>query len=429
MKKLTTEWKYLSRPDQREPAKHWRVWVNCAGRGTGKSFSGLNWIVDSAIERPGDYYVVGKNAKETAEKQFLPLIPMFRARGFSLTEDGATDKRGGILRLPNGSRIYSDASTSVAENVRGYNLSGAWLDEVCVYKNAEEIYKQIQFAVRKGRGQIYISTTPLVTGDANKLLISLIKRRGTHYTRTNAYANLENLNPDTLLNLLEEEGKRRAEEEIWADILGDAGGMFRESFFWDIDGHTFHFHDSPDIEEFEKVVVAYDPAGKVDGVEGSDEHGIIVLGMKKRLHPLSGRLMNYYWVLDDLSDKYSPLQAAKQLSWAFHHYKADCVVAEVNNGWDWISTVIANEDSSVIVKDVIATRGKTIRAEPVVGVYEQRRMHHWWKLGKLENELTSFTPDMRKSPNRADALVWGVTFMEGVKVVQWKPFDASIVGF
>jgi len=416
---LLREWKYRARLDQLPPRQRWKVWINCAGRGTGKSQSGLNWTADAVLDHPGEYLVVGKTATETLNKQVLPLIDLLRERGESLSDRGSIDKRMGKITCSNGSVIYSDAATTVAENVRGYNLSGAWLDEFCVYEDPEEAYKQIEYAVRRGLSQIYISTTPLVSGKANATMRALIKRRGTHYTTTNAYANLENLSLGYIDNLLEEEGKRRAEEEIWAEILEDIGSLFTESMFYDDGDFKFRFRDAPPLESFESIVVAYDPAGS--GKVSADEHGIIVIGSRKEPHPATGNKLNHYWVLADKSDKYSPNQAAKVLSDVYHEYQANAVVAEVNNGCDWITTVINNHDSTVVVKPVVATRGKAVRAEPVVGVYEQRRVRHNHKLGELEGELVTFTPDVRKSPNRADALVWGITYLEGGKVQQWQP--------
>ncbi len=63
----------------------------------------------------------------------------------------------------------------------------------------------------------------------------------------------------------------------------------------------------------------------------------------------------------------------------------------------------------VSYKDVTASRGKAIRAEPVVALYEQGRIHHVGMFGALEGELCTWIPGEGKSPNRLDALVWAVT--------------------
>ena len=44
-------------------------------------------------------------------------------------------------------------------------------------------------------------------------------------------------------------------------------------------------------------------------------------------------------------------------------------------------------------------------------LYEQGRAHHVGKLPQLEEQMLGFTPDMKKSPDRVYALVWGATLL------------------
>jgi phage terminase large subunit-like protein len=74
-----------------------------------------------------------------------------------------------------------------------------------------------------------------------------------------------------------------------------------------------------------------------------------------------------------------------------------------------IESVLRAIDRNVAFTAVRATRGKYTRAEPVSALYERGRAHHCGKFPELEEQLCSFVPDMRKSPDRADALVWGAT--------------------
>jgi phage terminase large subunit-like protein len=96
----------------------------------------------------------------------------------------------------------------------------------------------------------------------------------------------------------------------------------------------------------------------------------------------------------------------------YHLYKANNIVAEVNNGGDMVVATIKNLDSTVKVKKVHATRGKRIRAEPVSMLYEQRRI---WHIGqgfkRLEDQMLEFNPEdpHMDSPDRVDAMVWAFT--------------------
>ena len=63
------------------------------------------------------------------------------------------------------------------------------------------------------------------------------------------------------------------------------------------------------------------------------------------------------------------------------------------------------------VVTVRATRGKALRADPVVALYEQGLIHHVGILSGLEDEMVTWTPESSWSPNRLDALVWGLTYL------------------
>ena len=58
---------------------------------------------------------------------------------------------------------------------------------------------------------------------------------------------------------------------------------------------------------------------------------------------------------------------------------------------------------------VYASHSKQPRAEPVVMLYEQARVHHVGVLPELEDEMVTWVPGEGASPNRVDWLVWGLT--------------------
>jgi phage terminase large subunit-like protein len=59
---------------------------------------------------------------------------------------------------------------------------------------------------------------------------------------------------------------------------------------------------------------------------------------------------------------------------------------------------------------VTASRGKSVRAEPVASWYEQHRIHHVGEFPALEDQMTGWCPtEPGPSPDRVDALVWGCT--------------------
>jgi phage terminase large subunit-like protein len=105
--------------------------------------------------------------------------------------------------------------------------------------------------------------------------------------------------------------------------------------------------------------------------------------------------------------------AQNAVAW-YKVHGADRIVAEVNNGGDLVEANLraAEGGKSVPYTAVHASRGKTIRAEPVSALYEQGRIHHVGAFPALEDQLCAWdsTGD-EKSPDRLDALVWGLTHL------------------
>ena len=115
---------------------------------------------------------------------------------------------------------------------------------------------------------------------------------------------------------------------------------------------------------------------------------------------------NYYYVLEDLSGRYSADKWARIAINAFYDWGADRIVAEVNNGGDLVERVVKTVDRNVNYKSVRATRGKFVRAEPIAALYEQKRVRHLNRFNLLEDQLCSYNPEITsQSPDRLDALV------------------------
>jgi len=156
-----------------------------------------------------------------------------------------------------------------------------------------------------------------------------------------------------------------------------------------------------------RIVVAVDPP--VTGHAGSDECVILVVGAVTDGPPQTWRA----YVLEDASVKSaSPDTWARAVIAAKERHQADRVVAEVNQGGDMVESIMRQIDPLVAYRAVRATRGKTVRAEPVAALYEQGRVLHLPNLGKLEDQMCQMTAtgyQGKGSPDRVDALVWALT--------------------
>ena len=95
---------------------------------------------------------------------------------------------------------------------------------------------------------------------------------------------------------------------------------------------------------------------------------------------------------------------------AYKLWPCDRIVAEANNGGDWIELGLRQLDRNVAYTKLHASHGKQARAEPVAALYEQRRVHHVGFFPEAEDELCTWeTNTGMASPNRLDAIVWAVT--------------------
>lgn len=95
----------------------------------------------------------------------------------------------------------------------------------------------------------------------------------------------------------------------------------------------------------------------------------------------------------------------------YEKWSANCIVAETNFGGDMVVNTIKSVDKLVPVSQVRATRGKALRADPIVALYEQGKIHHIGLMAALEDEMTTWHVEAGWSPNRIDAMVWGFTHL------------------
>lgn len=189
--------------------------------------------------------------------------------------------------------------------------------------------------------------------------------------------------------------------EAQHDVEAVDGGLWNKAR--DID--PFRVIGLPDME---RVVVAIDP-----NAGGADEAGVIVAASS---HFAWDRQSSKYvpsqkphaYVLEDMTTGGGSKQWAETAVVAYHKYRADCIIAEKNNGGDMVEITLQTVDGAPPVQLVWASRGKITRAEPVQKLYADGRVHHLGTFPNLERELCTWKHPM-PSPNRMDAAVWAIT--------------------
>lgn len=377
-----------AREKQLSPKEDWRFWLLLSGRGFGKTRTGAEFVrkeveegrakhIALIAETPGD----ARDVMIEGESGLLNISPPWFYPHYEPSKRRIT--------WPNGARatIYSGYKP---DQLRGPQHDLAWLDEFAAYKYPDDVWANLLFGLRLGENpRAVITTTPRPL----KILKEIIQYDDTYITKGSTYENrrfLTDIFFDTIVSRYD--GTTLGRQELYAEILEEVEGAL-----W-----TQKLIDSTRVKEnppIIRIVVAVDPATTFN--KGSDETGIIVAGIGED---------GQGYVLDDFTVKDTPHRWAKKAIEAYHQYEADRIIGEANNGGDLIETVIRTIDRKVSYKKVHAARAKKTRAEPVSALYEQGKVHHVGSLPKLEDEMVTWVPtETAKSPNRIDALVWGLT--------------------
>ncbi len=394
---LKWDWNFWARPNQLPPEGAWNTWLVLAGRGFGKTRMGSEWMRIIAKANPGcRIALVGETAADVRDVMILGDSGLI-ACDPSLDEKcwSPSNRR---LSWPNGSTAWA-YNASEPDQLRGPQHHFAWVDELAKFRYIQETWDQLMFGLRLGvHPQALVTTTP----QPKNLIKKLVNDPDTVVTRGSTLDNQANLAKNTIKQLYERyTGTRLGRQELEGEILGDIPGALWTHAAID----AARVQEAP--EDLERVIVAVDPAASSD--EGADETGICVVAMAR---DADGYARGY--VLEDASLRGTPEEWAKKAVQMYRKWSADKIVAEKNQGGEMVSSVLKTVDRNIPIKLVHASRGKVIRAEPISALYEQQRVHHVGRFDKLEDQMCSFSIDgvrnaSEGSPDRVDALVWGLT--------------------
>ena len=302
----------------------------------------------------------------------------------------------GELLLANGTRYKLFAATE-PNRLRGPQHHRAYCDELAAWEYPET-WDQLLFGLRLGTNpRVVIATTPRPT----PLMRRLIEDAGTVITRGSTYENADNIAATVLAKLKEKyEGTRLGRQELNAELIDEVQGALWTRGMIDESRKPIRL---PDMD---RIVVAIDPSGArgVDD-ESADSIGIVVAGKG-----VDGR----GYILADRSCKMSPAGWGQRAVAAYHEFKADRIIAERNYGGAMVEHVVKTTDPNVAYTEVVASRGKVVRAEPIAALYEQKRISHVAAedMTALEDQMCEMASSGylgEGSPDRLDAAVWALT--------------------
>jgi len=378
-------WANTARPEQLTPSGVWSYWLILAGRGFGKTRTGAEWVRQES-KRHNYVNLIGATADDArdimieGESGILAVCPKGERPLY------VPSKRK--LIWPNG-HVSLIFTADEPERLRGKQHEMLWADEIAAWRYRES-WDQAKFGLRLGPcPQACLTTTP----KPSKLVKEIISDPTTFVTRGTTYDNRANLAPSFFSAIISKyEGTRLGRQELNAEVLEDNPGAL-----WSLKQiDRLRVKEAPGLK---RIVVAIDPA--VTSNADSDETGIVIAGKG---------VDDQFYILADLSLMATPQGWAKTAIQAYYDFKADRIIAEVNNGGDLVEAVIRQVDQNVSYRKVSASRGKQIRAEPIAALYEQGRVHHVGLFSSLEDQMCDWNPaESKYSPDRMDALVWAIT--------------------
>ena len=390
---LEWSWEFWRQPHQVPPSLPWRVWALSAGRGAGKGWAGAQWV---------------RNEIETGNRRRIALVaPTHLAGRKIMVEDGLLqlcppwnrptyEMATSVVRWANGG-VCHVLSSETPDRIRGFNFDGVWADEVSSWEHADDTWDQISFATRLAgptgaSPAIVVTTTPKPT----KLMRRILADPGTIITRASTFDNKAHLDPVVLTHLRARyEGSRLGRQELFGELIEDIEGALWQQSLID----QYRVTEAP--ASLKRIVIGVDPSGSAKGAET----GIIAAGVGQNSH---------LYILADHSVRGSPERWGRAVVAAYEVHKADRIVCEKNFGGDMCEAVMRSIAPRVPIRMVTASRGKVVRAEPIVAQYEQGKVHHCGTMNALEDQMTGWAPDSGEpSPDRIDALTWACTELSG----------------
>ena len=391
------DWSLWARPEQTPPPGDWVYWLILAGRGAGKTRTGAEavrqWTKTFAIVNLiGATHDDVRDIMVLGESGLMAICPRDERPRYA--------RASARLAWPNGA-VSQLFSAEEPDRLRGKQHMKLWCDELAAWKYADA-FEQALLGLRLGdRPQAVITTTPRPT----KLIKQLLEDKDAIVTRGSTFDNIHHLAEAFLKRITARyEGRAIGRQELFAEIIEETPGALWTRAL--IERQRLAAGATP--AEYREIVVGVDPPAK-SGAK-ADECGIVVVGKTTQgaIH-----------VIADLSSQGdTPGQWASRVAAAYRRFKANRVVAEINNGGEMVAEVLRQSEPNLPVRAVTATRGKFLRAEPVAAAYERGAVFHLGAFGKLEDQLCALTPDFDArasgfSPDRADALVWAVADLIG----------------
>lgn len=441
-------------PHQIPPPGEWYGWALIGGRGSGKTEACARYVIDhvngpaciagpvphwigiiaptlgdaatSCFYGPSGIRTLDPGASIDGPAEVLESIERYvadatnfpvarltkRSDAIQATTKLSAGAGGLTIKWPNGSeaKLFGASNPEDVERLRaGGNRCLTWLEELAAWRHLDDCWDQMRFGLRTGPRPHWIgSTTPKPRPLIRKLMLGevarVVKTHATMWDNPHLTDSFRQELEDTYGAL------RIGRQELYAELVDED-----ENALWTretIDTHRVRPQDLPDKL---KISVGVDPSG------GAGEQGIVVDAAWRRLEVSNrGQRVSVVdgYVLADRSCHKSPEGWGRQAVQAALDFDADDIVVEVNFGGDMAVAVLRSATDAmgvnVPIKQVRASRGKKVRAEPVAAMAERGKWHHAGVFPELEDQMCTWTDESGYSPDRMDAMVWPAWHMRVV---------------
>lgn len=413
--------KWTPLPHQVPPGGDWYGWLLLAGRGAGKTDACANYVTE---------HVNGPPCLPGPVPHWMGIIGPTQGdavtscvngpSGLKAHHPGAklvTTAGGTVVRWPNGSeaKIFGAHTPEEAERLRsGGNRCLIWAEEIAAWRHLEDCWDHMRFGLRAGPRPHWIGST---TPKPKPLIKKLVEGRVANTVLTTGVSTYDNPHlPQHIRDALEETyaGTQLGSQELLGRLLEeDENALWTRSM---IEAARVRPDEVPGLV---RITVGVDPSG------GAGEQGIVVAGKSGIVIPedtFEGlqRAVAHGYVLDDRTCRLSPDGWGRRAVQAAIDWEADDIVVETNYGGAMaVATIRTAADAlgmDIPIRTVTATRGKTVRAQPVAALTAQGRWHHAGVFEELESQLTTWHQELGWSPDRLDAMTWPAWHMKLVKV-------------
>lgn len=400
------------------------------GSRSGKSFIAVRVIIIRALAAAGSRHAIVRfrfnHVKSTIGMDTLPKVMSLCFPDVSYK----IDKSDWVVKFPNGSEIWLIGLDDKArtEKILGFEFASIYANEasqlaysainMAITRLAQKCMYKVSGVERELRLKMLIDCNPPTQAHWTYKLFHRgidpdtnqpVDRADYAYLLMNPTDNRDNLPPDYIDSL------EKLPTRMRLRFLEGKYGDVTENSMWSIE-MIDKWRAADILPDMQRIIVAVDPSGADDTDNaGNDAIGIVVVGL--------GTDGNGY-VLEDLTIKAGPAAWGNVATTAYDRHSADLIVGETNYGGAMVGFVVRAAKPGVPFKTVTASRGKVVRAEPISALTEQGKIRFAGQFPDLEEELCAMTTAGYiggKSPNRADAMIWGFTeLFPGIAKVEKK---------